>query len=199
MTIGPRESRATREWRHQLEARVKIFQIRGPHAGAWKAVLAALDEGELPEVAAPVRVVGGFTSVDALLVASNRRVIFANVGLTRRLVLGIPYSDLVSVVWEQGLRKGSIGFQSHGRTHNFPAMKDTPNHFIPPFVKVCEEHIRAEHTPKASGPSGASLSQEIERLAALRDQGLLTDQEFSHGKARLLAGDTTAGRPGNRG
>jgi phage shock protein PspC (stress-responsive transcriptional regulator) len=34
-----------------------------------------------------------------------------------------------------------------------------------------------------------SLPDEIERLAALRDRGLLNEAEFAAGKARLLAGE----------
>lgn len=42
---------------------------------------------------------------------------------------------------------------------------------------------RAERTP---APAGSSLSAEIEKLAALRKEGLLTEDEFQKAKQRLL-------------
>lgn len=41
--------------------------------------------------------------------------------------------------------------------------------------------------PPPPAPGGGDLMGELERLGALRQQGLLTDQEFSAAKQRLLA------------
>ena len=38
----------------------------------------------------------------------------------------------------------------------------------------------------APPPAGADMSAELERLAALRNQGVLTDEEFAAAKAKLL-------------
>jgi Short C-terminal domain len=40
--------------------------------------------------------------------------------------------------------------------------------------------------PAASAGGGDALGAELERLAALRSQGLLTDEEFAAAKAKLL-------------
>jgi hypothetical protein len=40
--------------------------------------------------------------------------------------------------------------------------------------------------PVASAGGGDALGAELERLAALRSQGLLTDEEFAAAKAKLL-------------
>ena len=41
-----------------------------------------------------------------------------------------------------------------------------------------------------------SVAEEIERLQALRDRGVLTETEFTQAKARALAGATPAAEPG---
>jgi len=41
-----------------------------------------------------------------------------------------------------------------------------------------------------------SVAEEIERLQALRDRGVLTESEFTQAKARTLAGATPAAEPG---
>jgi Short C-terminal domain len=40
--------------------------------------------------------------------------------------------------------------------------------------------------PPAPAAGGADMSAELERLAALRNQGVLTDDEFAAAKAKLL-------------
>jgi hypothetical protein len=40
--------------------------------------------------------------------------------------------------------------------------------------------------PAAAGTGSDALTAEIERLAALRSQGLLTDEEFAAAKAKVL-------------
>lgn len=50
-----------------------------------------------------------------------------------------------------------------------------------------EQAIAAQHSPQKSAPAPASLADELAKLAALRDQGVLSDTEFEAQKARLLA------------
>jgi hypothetical protein len=40
--------------------------------------------------------------------------------------------------------------------------------------------------PVAPAPGGADVTGELERLATLRNQGVLTDEEFAAAKAKLL-------------
>lgn len=47
-------------------------------------------------------------------------------------------------------------------------------------------HVRGATTPTAAAPAG--LAQQLQELATLRDQGLLTDDEFAAQKIKLLNG-----------
>jgi Short C-terminal domain len=42
--------------------------------------------------------------------------------------------------------------------------------------------------PPAPAPSGESVVDQLKDLAALKDQGVLTEEEFAAQKARILAG-----------
>ena len=44
----------------------------------------------------------------------------------------------------------------------------------------------------------ASLASEIEKLADLKAKGVLTEQEFTHAKAAVIAGDDAADRSRKR-
>lgn len=48
--------------------------------------------------------------------------------------------------------------------------------------------IAAHHAPQAPTQSSGSVADELAKLAALRDQGLLSPAEFEQQKARLLGG-----------
>lgn len=50
-----------------------------------------------------------------------------------------------------------------------------------------EAAIAAHHTPGAAAPT-TSVADEITKLAALRDQGAITDTEYQQQKQRLLGG-----------
>jgi hypothetical protein len=40
--------------------------------------------------------------------------------------------------------------------------------------------------PAAAAPAGDDLASQLQQLAALKDQGILTDEEFAEAKAKLL-------------
>lgn len=44
----------------------------------------------------------------------------------------------------------------------------------------------AQAGPPAAAPAGGDLTAELQRLATLKQQGLLSDEEFAAAKARLL-------------
>ncbi|MFJ5259101.1 DUF4429 domain-containing protein [Streptomyces sp. NPDC088387] len=50
-----------------------------------------------------------------------------------------------------------------------------------------EQAIAAGHAPQAPAAAAPSLADELTKLAALRDQGILSPAEFEAQKARLLA------------
>ncbi|MFC8065464.1 DUF4429 domain-containing protein [Streptomyces sp. NPDC057293] len=54
--------------------------------------------------------------------------------------------------------------------------------------KQVEAAIAAHHAPAAPAPAAGSVADEIAKLAALRDQGAITDTEFQQQKQRLLEG-----------
>ncbi len=50
-----------------------------------------------------------------------------------------------------------------------------------------QEKARRQYIQEVSATSGASTAEELTKLAALRDQGVLTQDEFDSQKAALLA------------
>jgi hypothetical protein len=62
---------------------------------------------------------------------------------------------------------------------------------MPEFEKLraaIDAAIAAHHSPQAPGQSSGSTADELAKLGALRDQGLLSPEEFEQQKAKLLGG-----------
>ncbi|WP_439943368.1 DUF4429 domain-containing protein [Streptomyces sp. BBFR115] len=59
----------------------------------------------------------------------------------------------------------------------------------PQFEKLraaLDQAIASQHSPQSPAAASSSLADELAKLAALRDQGILSDAEFHQQKARLL-------------
>lgn len=62
----------------------------------------------------------------------------------------------------------------------------------PAFEKMraaIDAAIAAQHAPVTPQPAAASLADELAKLGALVQQGILSQEEFQQAKARLLAGE----------
>lgn len=61
--------------------------------------------------------------------------------------------------------------------------------WMPGFERLraaIDEAIAHRHSPQVAGNSHSSMVDELAKLAALRDQGVITDADFEAGKAKLL-------------
>lgn len=183
------------EWLTRLDIKLTGlgFVLGSKYLGELIALARFLSVGELPEAIVPGRAGGGgmFNDVDALLTATDRRIIFIEVGrLGREQVADFPYSDLAGVQARMGMVAGSVAFQSHGRDHNFPTFHSVPSAKLITFVEVCRAKIQeARLLPEqgAAPQGGVGLVGELERLAMLHEKGLIDEAEFQVLKKKLLA------------
>lgn len=127
----------------------------------------------------------------------------------------IPYSSITSVQFkEAGFTTGYIQFGIAGGIESRGGVWDaTTDENTVLFTKAAADafrHLRdlvedraaeargqTSTTPsRSASPSG--ISEELGRLADLRDRGVLTDDEFKDQKARLLGTGAPATNPGHR-
>jgi hypothetical protein len=57
------------------------------------------------------------------------------------------------------------------------------DYIVATLRRLVDEHGRAFEPPQAAAPDPV---EQLQRWAALRDQGVLTDEEFQHQKRKLL-------------
>jgi hypothetical protein len=130
-------------------------------------------------------------------------------GFSARMLVGggekrIPVASLTAVQWRKaGLTTGFIQFTLAGgierrskpgqtgsdakhdeNTVTFHARQQPT---FEPIREAIEQAIAARHAPQTAAPvATASIADELGKLAALRDQGVISAQDFEAGKARIL-------------
>ena len=142
---------------------------------------------------------GFYNGGNGLLVATDRRLIFLDKGLLYGLrVEDFPLSNISSIQYSTGLLLGDITIFASG---NKAKIKNVDKH----RVKLFAENVRHRITLLKESNSNSSPSKQVnhgqpirsgfddmvrdlERLAKLRDAGILTPEEFDDQKRRLLDG-----------
>lgn len=122
------------------------------------------------------------------LVVTTERLIHRH-GVIARSWLDIPLDAVSDVRYRQGVLERMLGV---GDVVVEAAGSRAPQRFAdvrdPADVQraIAGQVGRLASTAAATSGTPASLAEEIERLADLRDRGLLSDEEYAAGKERLL-------------
>lgn len=130
----------------------------------------------------------GSRSSIGVLVATNKRLCFVDKGLIYGVrVEDFAYDQITSMEYKTGLLLGEVIIYSAG---NRTRIVNCDKVQVQPFVEYVRARTsgRAEH---ASVPSqNTSLEEDmisrLERLADLKERGILTDEEFQTQKQKIL-------------
>lgn len=129
---------------------------------------------------------GMMEAVTWLAVGTNKRLIF----LHRGMLLGmkqvqLPLDRIQSIEHEYMILFGSIKVWDGA---SYFTLRMVLKSSIEPFVRIVQEAIddvrQADRTLPAAPAN--DIASQLERLATLRDKGVLTDEEFQQQKRKLL-------------
>ncbi|HBP0459531.1 hypothetical protein IPC353_10975 [Pseudomonas aeruginosa] len=145
----------------------------------------------LPEVLADGEQVLAFTSgiMDGntwLITLTDRRVIFLDKGMLYGLKqASIELDKINAVSGKTGLLFGDILIQDGGSERKITNVwKKT----VTAFTNKVRDAIHAKKQPvMASASTNDDMISKLERLAALRDRGVLTPEEFAEQKVKILS------------
>lgn len=121
---------------------------------------------------------------NGLLVATNYRLIAIDKSL---LGIGIkmedfPYDKITSVSVETGFLKSVLKIICSGNTAKVNLVAGAKE-----FSEFVRQKTLSRQQPAQSGPNNEDILAQIEKLADLRQKGILTDEEFSEKKISLLS------------
>lgn len=122
------------------------------------------------------------------LFATNKRLVFVDKGLLFGLkVEDFPYDKITSIQYETKILQGTLTIFASGN-------KAEITHAEKALVRTFAEHVRArisapvESKAIAEPASGDDdIISKLERLAKLKEKGILSEDEFAQQKARILA------------
>ena len=129
---------------------------------------------------------GSYAGGSGILVATQTRLIFMDKGMLYGLrVEDFPYIKISSIQYQTGLLLGTITIFTSG---NKAEIKNVEKQFTRSFAEGARVRISAADQPKRESPSAVSPSgiDDLERLASLRNKGILTEEEFIAKKRQIL-------------
>ena len=165
------------------------------HSGEREMLHSLVDEGETLEV-----LVGGTYRAEqdtnrlhrhqGVAVATNKRVLFVDKGmLGSSEVSEMPYRSIEAITYSTGIMAAGIQITGRGIA-SFRIEDIIDKEAVKPFVDCVRGHLDAAHAPQAAAPhpvaAPLSVADEIEKLASLKERGILTQEEFDAKKRQLL-------------
>ena len=143
----------------------------------------------LPEILAEDETLEGITSGlmggnTWLIALTNKRIIFLDKGMIYGLKQKeIPLNKVNSIEQKTGIVFGEIGIWDGASQMQIKNVyKNTVKTFVLSVNKAISD---AKKSPRFSAPQ-TDLASQVEKLASLRDEGILTEEEFSDQKRKLL-------------
>lgn len=147
----------------------------------------------LPGILAENESIAALTSglmdgVTWLAVCTNRRLIFLHTGMFFGLrQVQIPLDRVQSIDHEYTIFFGSIRVWDGA---SYFTLRMVLKQSISPFVKAAQEAMlefrRAQKQVLTTPAPASDLASQLERLAALKEKGVLTEEEFQQQKRKLL-------------
>lgn len=121
-----------------------------------------------------------------LIVLTDRRIIFLDKGLIYGLKQSvIDLAKVNTVSGQTGILFGAISIQDGASNRT---IKNVPKGTVIKFTNKLEEALQALRDGKKSATTSTDdVYAKLEKLASLRERGILTPDEFDQEKAKLLA------------
>jgi hypothetical protein len=122
--------------------------------------------------------------VAGCLAVTNHRVIFAGKAITKTITRTIPLAQVSSLELSKGMMLSHVQVTLAGSFENFLVKYKEAQDFMT-TAQATLQLARASSTG-SSTVVAPSTAEELKKLADLHQQGILTAEEFSQAKARLL-------------
>jgi hypothetical protein len=147
----------------------------------------------LPEIISAGETIKGLSSglyqgTTWLLVLTDRRVLFLDKGMLFGLKqVELPLSQISGLSHKIGLLFGKIDIHTSGGHQEIDQLPKTE---VKNLANVLSDLVAAARTPAAQQPTsgtGNDVVSQLERLAVLKEKGILSEAEFADQKRKILA------------
>lgn len=127
-----------------------------------------------------------------LITLTNQRVIFLDKGMFYGVKqVDVNLENIVSVGGKTGLVLGEITISTTGQNYT---IKNVPKYAVVPFTNLVNEtrnlYVSSQQASSFQQANNSSsfdnVMDKIERLAEMKEEGILTEEEFQQQKQRIL-------------
>lgn len=129
-----------------------------------------------------------------VLVATNKRLVFVDKGLISLRVEDFPYKNVSSIQYQTGMVFGKITIFTSGNKADIDQIDKKQAKDFAEYVRNRISNYETKEAPVDSTvsttpvQSGEDFISQLERLATLKEKGILSEEEFQSQKQRILAG-----------
>lgn len=128
---------------------------------------------------------GLYNNGQGILVATNKRLIFVDKGLIYGLrVEDFPYDKITSIQYETGLLFGEIKIFASGNKADIKQINKQQARDFAEYVRARISSTKDHASMPHSTPN--DVIAQLEKLAKLKEQGILSEEEFLAQKKKIL-------------
>ena len=144
---------------------------------------------ELPNILALTETVdniiqGTYNNGQGILVSTNRRLVFIDKGLLYGLkVEDFPLDKITSIQYETGLLLGKIKIHT---SNNIATIDNVEKVLSRKFAEFVRDKLSQPKESNFTINSQPNLLDQLEKLAKLKENGILSEEEFNDQKKKLL-------------
>jgi hypothetical protein len=145
---------------------------------------------ELPQILAESETIdniaqGTYNNGQGILVSTNRRLVFVDKGLLYGLkVEDFPLDKITTIQYETGLLHGEIKIHTSGNIAKIDNVEKATARAFAEFVRNKLSQPKETTAPIVNNQP--DVYDQLEKLAKLKEQGILTQEEFDTQKKKLL-------------
>ncbi len=167
-------------------------QIKNLNLSNASQFLGRKEINELPQILAVNEnvnniVQGTYNNGSGILVSTNRRLIFIDKGLLYGLkVEDFPHDKISSIQYETGLLLAKIKIHTSGNIALIDNVEKSSARQFSEFVRDYISQPKQQEQIVVQTPSETSILDQLEKLGKLKEMGILTEEEFSDQKKKLL-------------
>ncbi len=130
---------------------------------------------------------GIYSNGNGLLVATNKRILFVNKGLIWGLTVeDFSYDKISSIEYNTGLIFGKIIIYTSGNKATIDQIEKKKAREFADFARA-RMTATTVHASLPVQNNNLDVASQLEKLAALKEKGLLTPEEFDQQKKKLLS------------
>jgi hypothetical protein len=128
---------------------------------------------------------GNYKDKQGLLVATSRRIIFIHKGIMWGMTLqDFGYKLITTVEFRTGLIDGRLVIMASGNSEEIKNVM--PKNRTKQFAEIVRNKLSEFHSTSTTLVAATNVGEQLEKLASLRERGILTDEEFTQQKNKLL-------------